>query len=215
MLQTIVLGLGAAAAVLTFAPGASRASVEQPSYRVLGKAGDVELREYPALIAAETVVTGDEASARNRGFRRIADYIFGGNQSRRSVAMTAPVAQSPISGKPASEKIAMTAPVAQEPVAGGWRVQFFMPAAYDMDSLPRPNNPDVVLRRLPPQRYAVLRFSGSSRPARMAERQAELEAAARTQGWQATGEAVYWFYDPPWTPTPMRRNEVAIPVAAP
>jgi len=215
MLQTIVLGLGAAAAVLTFAPGASRASVEQPSYRVLGKAGDVELREYPALIAAETVVGGDEASARNRGFRRIADYIFGGNQSRKSVAMTAPVAQSPVSGKPASEKIAMTAPVAQEPVAGGWRVQFFMPAAYDMDSLPRPNSPDVVLRRLPPQRYAVLRFSGSSRPARMAERQAELEAAARMQGWQATGEAVYWFYDPPWTPTPMRRNEVAIPVAAP
>jgi hypothetical protein len=210
MLQIAALGLAAAAALLAFAPGASRGSVEKPRYAVLAQGPDgVELREYPALIAAETVVPGDESSARNRGFKRIADYIFGDNQRRASIAMTAPVAQSA-----ASEKIAMTAPVAQEPTPGGWRVQFFMPASYDMDTLPRPNNPDVVLRKLPPQRYAVLRFSGSTRPERMAEKQAALVAAARAQGWRATGEAVYWFYDPPWTPLPLRRNEVAIPVAA-
>lgn len=209
MLQ-IALGVAAATALLVFAPGASRASVEQPRYQVLAKVGRVELREYPALIAAETVVQGDESTARNRGFRKIAGYIFGDNQTRKSVAMTAPVAQAAAT----SEKIAMTSPVAQEPTAGGWRIQFFMPAAYAMDTLPRPNNADVTLRTLPAERYAVIRFSGSTSAARMAEREAELIAAAKAQGWRVKGAAVYWFYDPPWTPLPLRRNEVAIPVAA-
>ncbi|MBL8770934.1 MAG: heme-binding protein [Phenylobacterium sp.] len=211
MLQ-IALGVAAAAALLVYAPGASRASVEQPRYEVLERDGRVELRAYPSLIAAETVVQGDESTARNRGFRRIADYIFGANQSRASVAMTAPVAQAPASG--ASEKIAMTAPVAQEPAEGGWRVQFFMPAAYDMDTLPRPNSADVVLRRIPAERYAVIRFSGLAGRARLAQREAELRAAIAARGWEAKGPAVYWFYDPPWTPPPMRRNEVALLVAA-
>ena len=33
-------------------------------------------------------------------------------------------------------------------------------------------------------------------------------------GWKVTGPRVVWFYDPPWTLPPMRRNEVAFPVAA-
>jgi hypothetical protein len=31
----------------------------------------------------------------------------------------------------------------------------------------------------------------------------------------ATGEPVFAYYDPPWTPGFMRRNEVMIPVASP
>ena len=54
---------------------------------------------------------GDEVSARNKGFQAIAGYIFGGNRSKTSIAMTAPVAQAK------AEKIAMTAPVAQAPAA--------------------------------------------------------------------------------------------------
>jgi hypothetical protein len=31
--------------------------------------------------------------------------------------------------------------------------------------------------------------------------------------WEAAGEPVAWFYDPPWTIPALRRNEVAVPVA--
>ncbi len=30
--------------------------------------------------------------------------------------------------------------------------------------------------------------------------------------WQPAGEPTAWFYDPPWTLPPLRRNEVAIRV---
>lgn len=207
MLQ-IVLGVAAAAALLTFAPGASRAAVEQPKYRVLETVDGVEVREYPARIVAETVADGSEQSARNEGFRRIAGYIFGGNKARASVAMTSPVAQSA-----ASEKIAMTSPVAQGPAGDGWRIQFFMPAKYGMADLPVPNDPKVTLRRLPPERYAVIRFSGLAGERAVAARRDRILAVAKARGWRL-GEGVdTWFYDPPWTPPPMRRNEVAIRLA--
>ena len=44
--------------------------------------------------------------------------------------------------------------------------------------------------------------------------QAELATALRGLSWRAEGEPVVWFYDPPWTLPPMRRNEVAVRVEA-
>jgi hypothetical protein len=40
----------------------------------------------------------------------------------------------------------------------------------------------------------------------------ELEQALRATSWRASGPAVDWFYDPPWTLPMLRRNEVAVPV---
>ncbi len=193
----------------TLTPELARAATEQPAYTVLQRDGAVELRRYGPRLAAETTVRGDEVSARNKGFQAIAGYIFGGNTGKTPIAMTAPVAQAK------AEKIAMTAPVAQEPAAdGSWRVQFFMPAKYTRATLPTPNNPDVRIVELPAEQFAVLRFSGLAGRTAVAARNKELTDKAAAMGWKVTGPAVVWFYDPPWTLPPMRRNEVALPVAA-
>jgi hypothetical protein len=190
-------------------PGLARAATEQPAYTVLQRVGSVELRRYGPRLAAETTVRGDEVSARNKGFQAIAGYIFGGNKGKTSIAMTAPVAQAK------AEKIAMTAPVAQAPSPdGAWRVQFFMPAKYTRATLPTPNNPEVRIVELPSEQYAVLRFSGLAGRTAVAARTKELSDKAAAMGWKVTGPPVVWFYDPPWTLPPMRRNEVAFPVAA-
>lgn len=190
-------------------PGLARAATEQPAYTVLERQGAVELRRYGPRLAAETTVRGDEVSARNKGFQAIAGYIFGGNKGKTSIAMTAPVAQAK------AEKIAMTAPVAQAPAAdGAWRVQFFMPTKYTRATLPTPNNPEVRIVELPGEQFAVLRFSGLAGRTSVAARTKELSDKAAAMGWKVTGPPVVWFYDPPWTLPPMRRNEVAFPVAA-
>lgn len=193
----------------TFTPELARAATEQPAYTVLHRDGAVELRRYGPRLAAETTVRGDEVSARNKGFQAIAGYIFGGNVGKTSIAMTAPVAQAK------AEKIAMTAPVAQAPAAdGSWRVQFFMPAKYTRATLPTPSNPAVRIVELPGEQFAVLRFSGLAGKSAVAARTKELSEKAAALGWTVTGPPVVWFYDPPWTLPPMRRNEVAFPVAA-
>ena len=182
-----------------------RHGTEEPDFTVERRVGDVEIRCYGSRIAAETTIDADEEAARNEGFRRLARYIFGGNTSKTTIAMTAPVAQQQ------SEKIAMTAPVAtQRGDAGQWTVRFFMPSERTLDTLPTPSDDRVRLVNVAPERVAVLRFSGIPSPGAVAAHTAELLAALRADSLEPTGDPAGWFYDPPWTIPFRRRNEVAI-----
>jgi hypothetical protein len=184
-------------------------AIEQPRYAVEAKADTFELRRYDPYLVAEVEVDGDQGEAVNRGFRKLAGYIFGANQGSAKIAMTAPVAQTPV-----GEKIAMTAPVTQVPTARGrWTVQFMMPAAYRIDTLPRPNDPDIRFKPEPARRMAVLTYSGVARGGNYAEKSRELLHWIAGRGLVARGEPVLAQYDPPWTPWFMRRNEVLIEVA--
>jgi hypothetical protein len=189
-----------------FSGAAARERVEEPAFTVFGSPAGLEIRRYGPRIAAETTVTGTDERARNAGFRRLAGYIFGGNTTRTSIAMTAPVTQ-------ASEKIAMTAPVGQTPDgAGAWSIQFIMPSQYSLATLPIPKDPAVRLVALEPETFAVLRFSGSTRNEAVNARKAELLKRLTGSGWRAEGDPVAWFYDPPWRLPSQRRNEVAVRV---
>jgi hypothetical protein len=200
-LQVVVLALESAVQIVGV-----RVGVEEPQYRTLMKDGPLELREYPARIVAETTVTGDAEAARNAGFRKVAAYIFGANGGSREVAMTSPVVQR------GGQEIAMTSPVVQAPSAEAWKIQFVMPARYSLETLPKPSDADVHLRQEPAARYAVVRFTGSrSGPAVEARTQTLLQQA-RARGWRTKAAPVAWFYDPPWTLPPLRRNEVAVEV---
>ena len=182
---------------------------EEPKYAVTAKLGAVEIRQYGSRIAAETAVEGDELDARSAGFRRIADYIFGANHGSTKIGMTAPVSQ-----EDTGTKIAMTTPVAQQKDAvGRWRIRFFMPAGYTLSTLPQPNNSQVQLVQVPQETMAVLPFSGTPSPQAVAARTSELIAGLEGSAWRPAGAPVAWFYDPPWTLPPLRRNEVAIPVS--
>lgn len=187
--------------------GGPALAVEEPSFKLVAREGDFEIRDYPQLVVAEVRVSGDQNAAANRGFRKLAGYIFGGNTRRQSIAMTAPVAQSP-----ASEKIAMTAPVAQTRQGSTWVVRFTMPQAYTLETLPKPNDPDVTLHAVPPTRFAILRFSGIANPGAVAEKSAELIRRSAAHRLHAIGPVTLAQYDPPWTLWFLRRNEVMLPV---
>ncbi|MBN9020799.1 MAG: heme-binding protein [Rhizobiales bacterium] len=192
--------------------GAPAMAVEEPSFKTVASDGDFEIRDYPALVVAEVTVPGAQREAANAGFRLLAAYIFGGNSGKASIAMTAPVEQAPTKA-PAGEKIAMTAPVTQTPSSGEWVVRFTMPSAYTLATLPKPNDPRVRLRETPPARFAVVKFSGVSRPELVATKTADLSAWMEKRQLRAAGPATLAQYNPPWTPGFMRRNEVMIPLA--
>ena len=188
-----------------------RAGTEQPRYTVVERLDGVEIRHYGPRLAAETTVSGSATAARSAGFEAVAGYIFGANSARDTIAMTAPVAQSAASR---SQTIAMTAPVTQTAAgAGSWKVQFIMPARYTRATLPVPTNDQVSIVELPAQDYAVLRFSGGRGGPAVSRRTDQLTAALDGKGWQVAGPPTAWFYDPPWTPSFLRRNEVAAAVA--
>jgi hypothetical protein len=183
----------------------------EPPSTVIGHLGAVEIRGYPPALAAETTVGGSELSARSVGFERLFAYITGKNAAQGTIAMTAPVAQTPT--QTPAQTIAMTAPVAQTETPGGaWTVRFFLPRGMTAATAPRPFDPRVVIVPVPARIMAVLRFSGQPTPAAVATEAKRLDAALASGPWQADGPVVAWFYDPPWTLPPFRRNEVARPV---
>jgi len=182
----------------------------EPAYALLARLGPVVIRQYGPRIAAETTVQDDEISARSIGFRRLAGYIFGANHARANIAMTAPVAQEP--GRDGAT-IAMTAPVAQEfSSSNAWRIRFFMPANDTLATLPVPDDDLVQLVELPAETYAVLRFSGLATVPAVQDETHRLLETLEAGDWAPTGAPVVWFYDPPWTLPPLRRNEVAVAV---
>ena len=184
-----------------------RDGTPEPPAVVVDHVGAVEIRRYDPALVAETTLDGTEEQARYDGFRRLAGYIFGRNARRDRIGMTAPVTQA------ASVKIAMTAPVAQAAApAGRWTIRFFLPAGMTEATAPQPLDPRVVLVAIPSRTMAVLSFSGLPTPASVAVQAARLDARLHGGRWHADGPVVTWFYDPPWTLPPFRRNEVARPV---
>jgi hypothetical protein len=194
------------AIVLAGLSGTLMSRVEQARYTVLERHGRVEIRRYDPAIAAEVEVHGERMRALNQGFRLIADYIFGNNLAAKKVAMTAPVTQA------AGEKIAMTAPVTQDGAGDAWTVRFVMPAAYTLETLPRPENPDVHLVAMPARKMAAVRFSGCNTDRNIETHRAVLLKFIAEHHLTAVGEPAAAFYNPPWTIPFLRRNEILVEI---
>jgi effector-binding domain-containing protein len=186
-------------------------ATEEPKFSLLEKDQSFELRLYEPKIIAEVEVDGDMSAASRKGFRQIADFIFGNNtaQSGKSekISMTAPVAI-----KPASEKIAMTAPVGVQQSEKGWKVSFVMPSQYTLETLPKPNNPQISIKQLPAKKFALIRFSGLVDEEKMQAKSAELNQWITMKKLNPVGIPELARYNPPWTLPFLRRNELMVEV---
>jgi len=220
MWRLLVLG-ACAAAVAGCSMFGVRSGYEQASYVVVEPIGEAaEVRRYPPqLIAEASVAAADESSGRSAAFRALFDYISGANRAQAKLAMTTPVetARPP-------QTIAMTVPVetkveparpAAAPATLTYTMRFFLPAGLTLQTAPEPADPNVRIVEVPERTLAVLRFSGSTGPENVAQHLSELEAIVAASRWQAAGEPISMFYDPPWTLPMLRRNEVAVPVRLP
>lgn len=181
----VMLGVGMAGAQ-------THKGYETPAYTVEQADGAVELRLYAPFVVAEVTVEGTRQEAINKGFRILAGYFFGGNAEGRKVEMTTPVAQS--GG------------------AGEWVVEFMMPRAFTLATLPKAKDARIRIKETPPLRQAVIRFSGLATAAALAEQEQALRDWAKAQGLTLGPGPRYYFYDPPMTLPWNRRNELAFEV---
>ena len=194
--------------------------IERPRYSVLEKRDGYEIRKYDQYVVAETTVSGDMRQTMNEGFTRIAGYIFGGNTTKASIAMTAPVGERQGTSEkiamtaPVSEKIAMTAPVVAGDETNGARViSFVMPSKYTLETLPVPDDPRVKLRAVAGHTVAALSFSWSSSPETVTAKKLLLASLLARDKVTVAGEPETAFYNPPWTPPFMLHTEILIPVS--
>jgi effector-binding domain-containing protein len=199
-------------------------AIEESQYTLVNKDREFEIRDYAPHILAEIIVEGNFEEAGNKAFNTLFRYISGDNQSRRKVAMTAPVSQeqagekikmtAPVSQEQAGEKIAMTAPVGQQRSRDRWAVSFMMPASYTMETLPVPADTQIVLREVPARRIAAVRYSGFWSEKAYLRNRLKLESWIRERGLAVVGDPIWARYNAPFTPWFLRRNEILIPIAS-
>ena len=184
-------------------------AIEEPSFEVVKRYPQFEIRKYQAYLVAEVLVPGPAEKAGNTAFEYLGGYIFGKNKGSRKIDMTAPVSQTP-----APIKIEMTAPVSQTPADGGFIVQFTMPKEFTMDSLPEPTNSKVKLREMPAQTYAVITYSGGWSQSLYEEKLTTLKKLAKEAGVTLEGEAIFSRYNGPISLPFLRRNEIWLRVVS-
>ena len=179
-----VIGMG----LLLAGCQATRAGYESAPYRVVRSDGKFELRDYPALTVVETPMANPNGS--DGSFGRLFRFITGANEGKQKIAMTTPVFMSG-----SSTNLTMA---------------FVLPAKLKTASVPKPADGAVTVRELAAGRFAVLRFSGGRNAKRDAESLAQLKRWMATEGMSVLSPPVYGYFDPPWTPAFLRRNEVML-----
>lgn len=168
-------------------------SIEEPSYELVRAIGDVEIRRYGPAIQAVTDLP--DSSSSSAGFRRLAGFIFGGNERDQAISMTAPVQESLGAAQPT--------------------MAFTMPAQYTMEELPTPSDGRVTLHDVPARTVAVVTFSGWATRGRVATYQSQLLEALKANAIATLGDSSLNQYNPPWTLPFLRRNEVMIEIKQP
>ncbi len=163
----------------------SRAATETPEYKVLRTDEKFEIRDYPALTIATTPMSDD---GMNGGFGQLFRFITGSNEGAEKIEMTSPVLINT-----SKEKKTMS---------------FIMPKMTVEKGVPKPAEDTVTLGKIEAARFAVLRFSGSRTTENEKTAIEKLKAWLTAQKIAGQGEPVFAYYDPPWTPTFLRRNEV-------
>ncbi len=182
-------------------------ALEQPKYAVVQSNPVYEIRKYEPYIVAEVIVPGPETEAGNQAFSLLGGYIFGKNKGERKLEMTAPVVQTPVTTA-TSTKIEMTAPVVQTPTSNGFLVQFMMPSAYTLATLPEPLDAKVKLREVAGKTVAAHTYSGSWSQNNYDEHLAILKEALVKAGVKTQGEPLYSRYNAPFVPWFLRKNEI-------
>jgi hypothetical protein len=168
-------------------------AIEEPKYEVAKTYEEFEVRNYGPTLMAQTEVAEDFEAAGNKAFRRLADFIFGSNQSKTKMAMTAPVNQSK------SDR--------------GFVVQFVMPSQYTRQTLPAPVNEQVKIIEHPARRVAVYQYSGSWSEERFQKKLTFFREQLQKEGVKTVGEPIFARFNSPFQIWFLRRNEIWLELA--
>ncbi len=125
---------------LQFISFKSTSSVEDYQYDVIDSVEDIEIRNYKNALFSKVELSSDKyEKISGTGFRILAGYIFGGNET--------------------SENISMTSPVVVE-MGDSKSMMFMIPNNHNLATMPEPNNENISFIEIPSKKMAVIQFGG-------------------------------------------------------
>jgi hypothetical protein len=165
---------------------------EGQKHSLVRKYKDFEIRFYPSTTIAtinSNAKTYKDLSG--PGFQKLAGYIFGGNS--------------------ANTKISMTSPVQMDITDSVSTMSFVMPSAFTKESLPKPNDPNILIKSTQDEYVAVIRFGGYASDKDLAFYSEKLQNLLKENGIVSSGNYRFLGYNPPFQFIG-RRNEIIVTV---
>jgi hypothetical protein len=165
---------------------------EEQKYTVVHNEEDFEIRFYPAATLA-TIQTDAKTykELSGAGFRKLAGYIFGGNAN--------------------GTEIRMTAPVHMDVQDSGSTMSFVMPSNYNPENLPKPNDPNVVIKQTTDEYVAAIAFGGFASDQDLKHYSEKLQKILVEKEIKTSGHYRFLGYNPPFQLVG-RRNEIIVSV---
>jgi len=178
--------------LLQFMTVMSTQKTERQKYTVVHTEPEFEIRFYPQAVFA-TIYSSAKTyrELASPGFRRLAAYIFGGNDSRTKISMTAPVQMN------INDSLS--------------EMSFVMPAEYETEKLPKPNDSKVTIHKTQDEYVAAIRFGGFASDEQILINSEKLKNLLTSKGIDWSGRFRYLGYNPPWQLIG-RRNEIIVSV---
>jgi len=165
---------------------------EVQKYTVLQKDKDFEIRFYPAATFATIQSKANTyRDLSSPGFRKLAGYIFGNNESSVQISMTSPVHMD------VNDTLSS--------------MSFVMPSAYNKTNLPIPKDAAVMINEVPEDYVAVLRFGGYANDEKLKRNSENLRNILIQKGIKTIGHFRFLGYNPPYQFIG-RRNEIIVSI---
>jgi hypothetical protein len=193
-MKVVTIGIVVIALFLVFQSFISVNAVktEKQKYRLVLKQDQFEIRYYPSATMATIFSNAtDYKGLANNGFRKLARYIFGGNEQKQSISMTAPVRMN------MSEK--------------GSSMSFVMPEKFNNEALPKPNDPTIRIEQSKPVYVACISFAGYANDTKIEINKEKLLQILKEKNITTTGEYSFLGYNAPYQFVG-RTNEIIIPI---
>lgn len=165
---------------------------EHQPYDLIAKLDGCEIRHYPKYVLVQVKTRGEFASAANRAFGPLVNYISGRNKDRTKFAMTAPVIHAP--NAKATEHV----------------VSFVLPAGTELKDIPLPIDAEVKCIEVEPHYAAAIKFRGLASYEHFNSLGEKLREITNKAGLKTVGNPYYARFDPPWKPGFLRHNEAII-----
>jgi len=162
---------------------------ETPKYDILLKENEFEIREYVDFFVVEYENSKDPEI--QEGFRTLFKYISNDNVDK--------------------EKISMTVPVIQQEFRENKKMAFVVPKKFGTE-IPKPNNPNVEVKKFDKGLFAVIRYSGFSNESKETRMKEKLEKWILEKNYIIESNFMLAFYNPPFVPPMFRKNEIWVRV---
>ena len=170
-------------------------ALETPQYELVSKYDGFEIRRYSEMIIATTSVRSDYKGSTSSGFRRIANYIFGGNDKEMKIAMTAPV----ITDCPSEDR-------------ESYNISFVMPREHSLKDLPKSNTENVAIQKESLGEVAVFSFGGWATESRSKNFQKKFATLLQQNSIETTGDFMVAQFNAPYVISMFRKNELMVRV---